>query len=134
MFSFLRYFHLHHSKEQYCSHIDSIYLIKKDEHKDRRDILLNGDVSSLIKISNKEVFKIKKIIKHSPCKRNVKFIPAAQGQYFALINDKNQIKDYLWITSSIMYYPKISRYFIIEDKQDKLWMEYFLTKYDNLLQ
>lgn len=118
-------------EEKRMIYISNLFIVKKNKLVDRRNIYLEkNDISSPIKITKEEVDVIKRIIYNCICKRIAIFIPSTQ-QIYALINNQDQTKDYLWMTTDLFYYSKTNRYYIIKDKKDKEWMEKFFEKYEN---
>lgn len=120
-----------HSKGRTKIHINTLFIAKKDDSEDRRELYLEEKhISNLIKITDEEASTIERIINNCPCRRFMVFIPPTK-QYFALINNQKQVKDYLWMISDLFFYPPQKRYYIIKDKKDKEWMKKFFEKYDS---
>lgn len=115
-------------------HMQQLFLHKKTNENPRSfDLEKESDLKG-VAIEPKELSHLKEILSRCQRKKVVLYVPGSESpQYFGLINDKNQTKDYLWMVGfDLLYYPKSDRYYVIKYEEDKEWMKRFFEKYEKM--
>ena len=114
------------------THVGQLFLHKKTNKNPRSIELEKETIINGLPLEQDDLLHIQTILSKCQCKKITLYVFGPKSiQYFALINNKDQTKDYLWMTSDLFYYSKTNRYYIIKDKKDKEWMKKFFEKYES---
>ena len=111
-------------------HMQQIFLHKKTNWNPRSFDLDKESYIKGVAITSEDLSHLKEILSKCQRKKIVLYVSGSESiQYFGLINNKDQTKEYLWMTFDLLYYSKTNRYYIIRNKKDKEWMKNFFEKY-----
>lgn len=114
------------------THVEQLFLHKKTNKNPRSIELEKETIINGLPLEQDDLLYLQTILSKCQCKKITLYVFGPESiQYFGLINNKDQTKDYLWMTTDLFYYSKTNRYYIIKDKKDKEWMKKFFEKYES---